>query len=34
MMENPEELNELAKELVAGGHLQGTDSAATARLEQ
>lgn len=34
MMENPEELNELAKELRTGGHSRGADSAATARLDE
>ena len=33
-MENPERLNDLAKELGAGGYAQSTDSAATARLDQ
>ena len=33
-MENPEKLNELAKELGDGGHSQGGDSAATERLDQ
>lgn len=33
-MENPEKLNELAKELCDGGHSQGADSAATERLDQ
>jgi twitching motility protein PilT len=33
-MENPEELNQLAKELGVGGHSQATDSAATERLDQ
>lgn len=33
-MENPEKLNELAKELGGGGHSQRTDSAAAARLDQ
>ena len=33
-MENPQELNQLAKELGRGGHAEGSDSAATARLDQ
>jgi twitching motility protein PilT len=33
-MENPEKLNEMAKELGVGSHSQGSDSAATARLDQ
>lgn len=33
-MEKPEKLNELAKELGVGGHSQGSDSAATQRLDQ
>ena len=33
-MENPEKLNELAKELGIGRHAQTADSAATARLDQ
>jgi twitching motility protein PilT len=33
-MQNPEKLNELARELGAGGHSEGTDSAATERLDQ
>lgn len=33
-MENPEKLNELAKELGVGGHSKGADSAATARLDE
>lgn len=33
-MENPEKLNELAKELGDAGHSQGGDSAATERLDQ
>jgi len=33
-MENPEELNQLARELGSGGHAAGSDSAATARLDQ
>ena len=33
-MENPEKLNELAKELGVAGHSKGTDSAATARIDE
>jgi len=33
-MENREELNQLARELGSGGHAAGSDSAATARLDQ
>jgi len=33
-MQNPENLNELARQLAVKGHAQGTDSAATARLDQ
>lgn len=33
-MENPEKLNELAKELSVGSYSKGTDSAATERLDQ
>jgi Tfp pilus assembly pilus retraction ATPase PilT len=33
-MENPENLNEMVKELGVGSHSQGSDSAATARLDQ
>jgi twitching motility protein PilT len=33
-MENPEKLNELAKELGRSGHSQSTDSAAAAQLDQ
>ena len=33
-MDNPEKLNEMAKELGFGSHCQGSDSAATTRLDQ
>ena len=33
-MENPEELNQLAKDLGPCGYAEGSDSAATARLDQ